>query len=1196
VQVAFLLVAACTACGAENPEGSRFCGECGGALEARCPSCGEPYEAGTRFCRHCGTSLVGAALPAPAQRTGERGSEPGIGTRARETVAERRLVTVLFADLVGFTPLSEGKDPEDVREILSHYFETCRRLIGLYGGTLEKFIGDAVMAVWGAPSATEDDAERAVRAAIELVAAVQGLGEDRGVPDLRARCGIMSGEAAVTFGAVGEGMVAGDLVNTASRVQAEAPPSGVLVGEATRRATEQAIVYEPAGSHELKGKTGLVPLWRALRVVSGGRGALKAQGLEAPFVGRDRELRLLKELFHASAEEGRAYLVSVTGIGGIGKSRLAWEFFKYMDGLPQTTLWHRGRCLAYGEGVTYWALADMVRMRCRIAEDEAPATALAKLQATLVQYVPDEEERRFVEPRLAHLLGIEEREARAQQELFGAWRLFFERLAGVFPVAMVFEDMQWADPSLLDFVEYLLEWSRDHPLFVITLARPELSEKRPSWGAGSRTFSAIYLEPLPASDMERLLSGLVPGLPHELRAQILDRSEGVPLYAVETVRMLLDRGLLTQEGSIYRPVGQIDTLEVPETLHALIAARLDGLSSEERHVLQDAAVFGKTFTRQALSAISGIEAVQLEQILGGLVRKEVLSIQADPRSPEHGQYGFLQDLVRRVAYETLSRRERKALHLAAAVHLEAAIPSEQEVVEVLASHYLAAFEAGPGGPDALQIKRRAGELLARAGERAASLAASEEAERYFERAATLAEQPLDEARLLERSGEMALRAGRTEQAQSRFEQALARFEDAGERHQAARLTARLGEVEWRRGSLAAGIERMERGWESLKDEAPDADIATLASQIGRLHVLKGELDAGSALLEIALELAESLWLPEVLAETLDSLGLVATFRSRLEQAQALIERALKFSLEYELPAAALRAYNNLGDVLHRRDRCQEAAILLEQGVGYARRVGDHNWEQSMLGELSWSLVLTGRWTEAFAVLGEMQEGQLIERTSTFLLTFPEPFVAQGRVAEARRLLAIYASWETLPDFQRRSAYRCAQAVVLHAEGSDREALAAAERVLAEELELRPGEQSVKIAVPQALDAALGLGQREYAEKLLSTIEAIPPGRLPPSLRAHAARFRARLAGQDGEMHKAERAFAAAAATFREYGMPFWLAVTLTEHGEWLSELGRATEAEPLLAEARRTFGGLAAEPWLERVEQVKGRAPAASSA
>jgi class 3 adenylate cyclase len=764
-------VAACANCGAGNQAG-KFCTECGTALALSCPSCGGAIAGPEKFCGECGAPLAGD-LRRPVGPEAQAVEVP---------VAERRFVSVLFADLVGFTAASEKRDSEETRELLSSYFETCRRLIALYGGVVEKFIGDAVMAVWGAPVATEDDAERAVRAALELVAAVQTLGEETNAADLRARCGVMSGEAAVTLGVVGEGMVAGDLVNTASRVQAEAQPGGVLVGEGTRRATEQAIVYESAGNFELKGKSGLVPLWRALRVVSGGRGALKAEGLEAPFVGRDRELRLLKELFHASADEGRSYLVSVTGIGGIGKSRLAWEFFKYMDGLPQTTLWHRGRCLAYGEGVTYWALADMVRMRCRIAEDEQPASALTKLRATLADYLPDEEERRFVEPRLAHLLGLEERQAAGgQAELFGAWRLFFERLADANPVAMVFEDMQWADPSLLDFIEYLLEWSRDHPLYVITLARPDLAEKRPHWGVGSRTFSAIYLEPLSESAMEALLSGLVPGLPRELRAQIQARAEGVPLYAVETVRMLLDRGMLVQEGSVYRPVGQIETLEVPETLQALIAARLDGLSAEERRLLQDGAVFGKTFTREALAALSGFEESQLEPLLSGLVRKEVLSIQADPRSPEHGQYGFLQDLVRRVAYETLSKRERKARHLAAANHLERTFVSEQEVVEVLASHYLAAYEAAPDENDSEEMRRRAAELLTRAGERAASLAASEEAERYFEQSASLAEERLERARLLERSGEMAQRAGRSEQAKSRFDEALALFEEAGER-------------------------------------------------------------------------------------------------------------------------------------------------------------------------------------------------------------------------------------------------------------------------------------------------------------------------------------------------------------------------------------------------------------------------------
>jgi class 3 adenylate cyclase/tetratricopeptide (TPR) repeat protein len=1174
----------CTSCGTEIREGAKFCARCGHGLTVACPSCGATYQAGDLFCVECGHTLQSPQ------------AETTVVTERPAPAAERRLVSVLFADLVGFTSLSESRDAEEVRELLSRYFDTCRRLVELYGGTVEKFIGDAVMAVWGAPIATEDDAERAVRAALELVDAVQALGEGVGAPDLRARAGVLTGEAAVTVGAQGEGMVAGDLVNTASRVQAAAQPGTVYVGEATRRATEQAVVYEHEGSHELPGKTGLVPLWRALRVVSGARGALKGEGLEAPFVGRDRELRLLKELFHASAEERKAHLVSVTGIAGIGKSRVGWEFFKYMDGLPQTTFWHRGRCLAYGEGVTYWALADMVRMRCRIAEDEEPVSALAKLQATLTEYVPDDEERRFVEPRLAHLLGLEERQAGEREELFGAWRLFFERLAEVDPVAMVFEDMQWADASLLDFVEYLLEWSRDHALFVITLARPDLVERRPTWGAGRRTFSALYLEPLPEGAMQDLLTGLVPGLPEELRARILTRAEGVPLYAVETVRMLLDRGLLVQEGSVYRPVGPIDTLEIPETLQALIAARLDGLAAEERRLLQDGAVLGKTFTRHALAALSGLDESALAPLLAALVRKEVLSIQADPRSPEHGQYGFLQDLVRRVAYETLSKRERNARHLAAAAYLEQAFTSEQEVVEVLASHYLAAFEAAPEEADADAIKQRAGDLLARAGERAASLAANEEAEHYFEQAASLAEQRHEQARLLERSGEMALRAGRSEQAQTRFEQALALFEGAGERHQAARVTARLGEVEWRRGRLDEALERMERAWGELEGEEPDADIAALAAQLGRLRVFNGELEAGSERLETALELAEALWVPEVLAEAMNTAGVIMTFGSRLEQAQALIKRALELALEYELPAAALRAFNNLGDVLNRRDRCEEASVQLEQGIAYARRVGDRRWEQTLLGELSWALALTGRWPEALSLRNQVPDERLVELNPAFLIALPEPLVAQGRLEDARHLLFLHARHEAATDFQSRLGYRAAEAVVLRGEGKEREAFAAAEEVVSAIVEIRPADPAVKVAFPQALEAALALGDRERAEQLLATIEALPPGRLAPSLRAHAARFRARLAAGSGQPREAEKGFAAAASTFREFGMPFWLAVTLTEQGEWLVDQGRSAEAEPLLAEAREIFEQLEATVWLERLaaqrEEAREEVPA----
>jgi class 3 adenylate cyclase len=251
----------CPSCSAENRPGAKFCASCGHPLALACPSCASPYEAGDRFCAECGTALEARAAP------------PAVAP-----AAERRLVTVLFADLVGFTALSESRDAEEVHELLSRYFDSCRRLIGLYGGTVEKFIGDAVMAVWGTPVATEDDAERAVRAALDLIAAVSALGDEVGAPELRARAGVLTGEAAVTLGAQGQGMVAGDLVNTASRVQSLAEPGSVLVGESTRRATEQTVVFESAGEHEVKGKQEPLPVWRALRVVSGVRGQLKSDG------------------------------------------------------------------------------------------------------------------------------------------------------------------------------------------------------------------------------------------------------------------------------------------------------------------------------------------------------------------------------------------------------------------------------------------------------------------------------------------------------------------------------------------------------------------------------------------------------------------------------------------------------------------------------------------------------------------------------------------------------------------------------------------------------------------------------------------------------------------------------------------------------------------------------------------------------
>jgi len=1054
---------------------------------------------------------------------------------------------------------------------------------------VEKFIGDAVMAVWGTPVATEDDPERAVRTGLDLVAAVQALGQEVGVEELRARAGVMTGEAAVNLAAVGEGMVAGDLVNTASRVQSVAEPGSVFVGEATRRATEGAIVYEEAGSFELKGKEGQTPLWRASRVVSGRGGSLKSEGLEAPFVGRDRELRQIKDLFHVAAEEGRAQLVSVTGIAGIGKSRLAWEFYKYFDGLAQTVYWHRGRCLAYGEGVTYWALADMVRMRCRIAEDDPQDDALRKLQAALEEHLLDPEERRFVEPRLAQLLALGDGASHERQDLFAAWRLFFERLSDTYPTVLAFEDMHWADGSLLDFVEYLLEWSRNHALFVITLARPELLERRPTWGAGHRNFTSIYLEPLSQQAMEELLVGLVPGLPGSLRTQILARAEGVPLYAVETVRMLLDRGLLVQEGSSYQLVGEVDTLEVPETLHALIAARLDGLAPEERRLLGDAAVLGKTFTPQALAALSGVDSDRREELLSGLVRREVLGLQSDPRSPEQGQYTFLQDLLRHVAYETLPKRERREKHLAAAEHLADAL-GEEEVAEVVASHLLDAYRLDTDAPESEPLRRQAHAALLRAGERAESLGALAGAQRYFEQAAELAELPGEEAQASFRAGEMALRGGEYERAEKLFEQASLLFEAAGNMHAAARASSLLGVTESTLGRMEQAIQRMEDVYSLIGEDEPDDDLVALTLRLGGLHYFAGNPERADELTERGLDLAEALELPDQLARGWMTKATLTGLR-RPEEARGLFQLALDTALAHELYSSASSISTNLSDLGFRRDRYAESLDHLEQALSMARRIGHSSSEWFALSEMTYALTMLGRWEEAFARFAEIpdepigKDVALLSPVSGIL----EIHLERGQLDDARRLLGRFEELARSGDVQSESCYHPGLAAVRLAEGDYRAALAAADDAFASREPLGITIQSAKLGFMHGLEAALALGNHSKANELLEIVEVLPPGLSSPFYEATALRFRARLAGDDPG---ADRDFTGAAAKLRAIGLLFHLAVVQLEHGEWLIARGRPDDAQPLLSEANETFERLGAKPWLERLIAAEADTPA----
>jgi len=1151
----------CSACGTENRAGRKFCSNCGAQLALACPACGAANEADDRFCGECGVRLHGeAAAPATTPE------------------AERRLVSVLFGDLVGFTPLSEDRDPEEVRELLSRYFDTVRRVIERYGGTVEKFIGDAVMAIWGTPIAREDDAERAVRAGLELVEIVAALGGEVGAPELAMRVGVVTGEAAVTIGAEGQGMVAGDLVNTASRVQSAAESGTVLVGERTRRASEAAIAYEDAGEHELKGKSEPVPLWHASRVIASRRGEGRATGLEAPFVGREGEMRLIKDLFHAASDERKARLVSIFGIAGIGKTRLSAEFERYIDGLVGDVYWHRGRCLAYGEGIAYWALAEMVRMRAGIAEQEPPEVAARKLHETLERHLLDADERAWVEPRLAQLLGLAEETSAEREDLFAAWRLFFERLAEQNPTVLVFEDLQWADTALLDFIDYLLEWSRTHPLFVLALARPELSERRAGWGGTKRDFTSIALEPLSDEAIDDLLAGLVPDLPEELRARIRERAEGIPLYAVETVRMLVDRGLLG---------GDVESLEVPETLHALIAARLDGLEAVERRVIEDASVLGKSFTKTGLAALTGMDDHELGPILATLVRRDLLTLQADPRSPERGNYSFLQALVQRIAHDTLSRKEQKARHLAAARYFEESWgPEEAEIVEVIAAHYLDAYRSDPEAPDAVEIRSAARTALARAGSRAASVAANEQAGRYFEQAAELADEPIAQAALLEQAGVMAERSGRPAVGVELFERAISLFSAEDRAHAAARVEAKLASVLWDEGQIDTAAERVARSFEILRGDEPDEDLAMLGAQLARIHWFTGNPEAAVEPLEFALEIAESLFLPEVLSEALNTKNLLLVTTGRKEESLALLRHSLRLAQEHGLQSAAFRAQFNLSYHIAGNDNYEEAQQIDLEALELARRRGDRGWEWAFSGHMQQTNFMLGNWEEL-----EETDEEIAERIAggtrarlDMAAIFPRVYINTGRPERLQRLIELLP--EPSAEIQDTASHAVALSCHARAEGRHADALARADEVLAMLDDLGFEHPMARFAFVDALEAAFELGDLDSVARRIEEVRRRRPADQLPFQVATADRFEALLAAHAGESEAAERKFRGAVALFRELSSPFYLAVVLLEHSEWLLETGQPDEAEPLLREAREIFERLGAAPWLERLDAL----------
>jgi predicted ATPase/class 3 adenylate cyclase len=1153
----------CSSCGNENREGRKFCAECGAPLAFSCPSCGAANEPGDRFCGECGSAL-------------ELGS-PVAGETSRAMGAERRLVSVLFADLVGFTTLTESRDAEDARELLSRYFETARTVIDRYGGTVEKFIGDAVMAVWGAPTANEDDAERAVRAALELVDAVPAL--DAG---LAARAGVLTGEAAVTVGAQGQGMVAGDLVNTASRIQSAAEPGTVFVGEATRRASDAAISYADGGEHTLKGKAEPVQLSRALHVRAQRRGEGRSRGVEAPFVGRLAELRLVKDLFHASADESRARLVSVVGVAGIGKSRLSWELEKYIDGLAATVWWHRGRCLSYGDGVAYWALAEMVRGRAKILEDEDAESSATKLRETLELHVPDNEERAWIEPRLMHLLGLAERSAPDREDLFSAWRRFFERLAEQGPLIMVFEDIHWADDGLVAFVEYLLDWGRHHPIFVLTLARPEIADRHPGFPGSTRSATTLPLEPLSDDAMDELLTGLVPGLPDELRLRLRDAADGIPLFAVETVRMLRDRGLLEQVGDEAIVTGDLSTLEVPETLHALIASRLDGIPEAERQLLQDASVLGKTFTRPGLAALSRLDEADVQRLVDNLIRKELLTLQTDPFSPERGQLAFLQALVQRVAYDTIARRDRRARHLAAAAFLatDAGIDAD-EIAEVIASHYLDAHSADPDAADRDDVRAEARRWFTRAAERAASLAASLEAQRSFERAAGLADEESERGVALARAGELAWMGGRLDESEQLLTEAIQILQSAGKRAEAANAESRLGELLFSTNRIEEGVNMLEAALRTSEVESDEAAIGTVSAQLARLLYFEGRRDEALVHVERALELAEHLHLETVVVEALINKALI--LRRRPNESLGLMRQALALSEECGFDRGTLRACMNLSYLLGMAGRMAEGTEVVERGIALARRRGDRVWEQSLLTNLISSHYTAGRWDEVERLFEEIpEEGRIAANAvqATVRLMVAEIALHRGEDGRARELAADYVDWIDAANYQVRAAGVWARALTGVAEGRPADVVRLCVEALRDPA-LSAEPSVVDFVVSLGAAAALELGSPEGLAELVDL--ALAAAESPPWLSARLELHQARLASLQGDP---DPPFAEAVAALRGIEEPFWIATALLEQSEWLVAHGRADETEPLVAEARKVFERLRVPPLLARLDRV----------
>ena len=708
----------CASCGAENPVGARFCSDCGAPLQQTCPGCGAEQPANAAFCSSCGIALRQDAR------------------RAADERQERRVVTALFADLAGSTALGELLDPEDFRELLGELFDLINSEVERFGGTTEKYAGDAVLAVFGNPQAHEDDPERAVRTALAVRDRFGSFAErveGRHGAKVGLRVGVNTGDVVAGRDAAtrGELMVSGDAVNVAARLQQLAEPGEVLVGQRTQAATARTIEYRRHEDLNAKGKREPLPAWVALAATrlpaSTPRGFA---GLTAPLVGRNEELALLDAVAARVERERVPQLVTLFGPAGVGKSRLLTELVQRLD--PAHVL--IGRCLPYGEGITYWPLAEVAKTHAGVLDNDPADTALAKLRAAIESVVPAEHAGSALDAAAwtigFSLPGTPVTDSDPRQALLRleeGWARYVEALGREQIAIVAVEDVHWASSPLLDLIERLAETLTGTRVLLVCTARLELLEMRPSWGAGKQNATTLSLTPLAPAEAAELVSSILGEVPGEIRDRVLAHAEGNPFYVEEMLNMLIEQGVLERRNGGWASAEGLKDVAIPDSVHGVIAARIDLLDASARDALRRCSVVGRNFWPHAV----GVD----EQVIDALRRTGLVSDSPGSTMGGMREFAFKHALTRDVVYSTLPRPERRELHRQVAEWVQdVARDRGVEAAELAAYHYGQALAYGEDDPDAV---RRAHETFLTASDAAYKRADFAGARTLVERALAL---------------------------------------------------------------------------------------------------------------------------------------------------------------------------------------------------------------------------------------------------------------------------------------------------------------------------------------------------------------------------------------------------------------------------------------------------------------------------